>query len=223
MTIQVPEPNGPDGGDAYRELAAEVLRRHTGGHSETDIRSAARDFIIQSGLATASEITQEESPTQAAAGRVDLVARDAFFEFKRNLFSGSTIDPEYTKQLDNYLLEALKAGRGIRVGVLTDGLRWLLRKVGDADVEVFSPAPFILETQAAGLRLYEWLRDRVFNEGAIDINPTPENLVREFGDASLNTNQDLATLRVLYEQEGGPGHHPGEASPVGGPAAGGAG
>ena len=42
----------------------------------------------------------------------------------------------------------------------------------------------------------------MFGEHAIDIAPTRENLVREFGDASLSTNQDLATLRVLYDQEG---------------------
>ncbi len=188
--------------DVYAELAEAALYRHNAGHSETDIRSAAWNFFTQSGLVSPGEITQEESPTQAAAGRVDLVARDAFFEFKRNLYSGSVIDPQHIKQLDNYLLDALNAGRGIRVGVLTDGKRWLLRRVGDADVEAFSPAPFILETAEGGLRLYEWLRDRVFEEGDTNIAPTPDNLVREFGDASRHTNQDFATLRVLYEREG---------------------
>ena len=189
-----------DAADVYAGLMAEVLRRHNEGHSETDIRSAVRDFIIQGGLVAASEVTQEESPTPGVAGRVDLVARDAFFEFKRNLYSGSVIDPQHIKQLDEYLLDALNAGRGIRVGVLTDGKRWLLRRVGDADVDVFSPAPFILETPSGGLRLYEWLRDRVFEERATNIAPTPENLVREFGDARRATNQDLLTLGILYER-----------------------
>ena len=84
--------------------------------------------------------------------------------------------------------------------MLTDGKRWLLRRVGDADVEAFSPAPFILETAEGGLRLYEWLRDRVFEERASNVAPTPENLLREFGDASRNTNQDFLTLRILYER-----------------------
>ena len=201
MSTQERKPNTAGSGDVYAEPAGEILRRHTLGHSETDIRSAARDFIIESGLAAAAEITQEESPTEDASGRVDLVARDAFFEFKRDLFGAGGID-KHIEQLDDYLTEALKAGRGIRVGVLTDGKRWLLRHIGDGSVETFSPPMFELETSEGGLRLYEWLRDRVFAEGATDITPTRENLIREFGDASLSTNQDLATLRVLYEAEG---------------------
>lgn len=200
MGTQEQNPANVEAADAYADLAEAVLYRHNAGHSETDIRSAARDFVIQSGLVSSSEVTQEESPTQAASGRVDLVARGAFFEFKRNLYSGSVIDPQHIKQLDNYLLDALNASRGIRVGVLTDGKRWLLRRVGDSQVEAFSPATFILETPAGGLRLYEWLRDRVFEERAANIAPTPENLVREFGDARRATNQDLLTLGILYER-----------------------
>ena len=192
----------PEGADVYAPLAAEILRRHNQGDSEADIRSAVRDFIIQSGLVTASEVTQEESPTEAASGRVDLVARDAFFEFKRNLYSGAQIAPEHVRQLDDYLTDALTAGRGIRVGVLTDGRRWLLRRVGDGQVDAISPPMWTLEAAAAGLRLREWLHDRVFEERAADIAPTPDNLVREFGDASHHTNQDFATLRILYEREG---------------------
>ncbi len=188
--------------DVYAPLAAEILRRHNRGDSEADIRSAVRDFIIQSGLVTASEVTQEESPTQAAAGRVDLVARDAFFEFKRNLYSGAQIASEYITQLDDYLTDALTGGRGIRVGVLTDGRRWLLRRTGDGQVDAVSPPVWTLEAADAGLRLYEWLHDRVFEERAGNVAPTQDNLVREFGDASHHTNQDFATLRVLYEREG---------------------
>ena len=200
MVTQGHKPANLEPVDVYAELAEAVLYRHNAGHSETDIRSAAWNFFTQSGLVSPGEITQEESPTQAAAGRVDLVARGAFFEFKRNLYSGSVIDSQHIKQLDSYLLDALNAGRGIRVGVLTDGRRWLLRRVGDADVEAFSPAPFVLETAEGGLRLYEWLRDRVFEERASNVTPTQENLIREFGDASRNTNQDFLTLRILYER-----------------------
>ena len=191
-----------EGVDVYAPLAAEILRRHNRGDSEADIRSSVRDFIIQTNLVAANEVSQEESPTEGAAGRVDLAARDAFFEFKRNLYSGSSIDPDHVNQLDNYLTDALTAGRGIRVGVLTDGRRWLLRRTGDGRVDAVSPPMWTLEAADAGLRLYEWLRDNVFEEQASDVAPTPENLLREFGDASRHTNQDFATLRVLYEREG---------------------
>ena len=202
MVSQEHNTTEPEGADVYAPLAAEILRRHNQGDTEADIRSAVRDFIIQSGLVAAGEVTQEESPTQAATGRVDLVARDAFFEFKRNLYSGAQIAPEHIRQLDDYLTDALTAGRGIRVGVLTDGRRWLLRRVGDGQVDAVSPPMWTLEAAAAGLRLYEWLHDRVFEERAGGIAPTPDNLVREFGDASRHTNQDFATLRALYEREG---------------------
>jgi SAM-dependent methyltransferase len=191
-----------EGADVYTPLAAEILRRHNRGGSEADIRSAVRDFIIQSGLVTASEVTQEAAPTQAAAGRVDLAARDAFFEFKRNLYRGAQIAPEYITQLDDYLSDALTAGRGIRVGVLTDGRRWLLRRTGDGQVDAISPPLWTLEAADAGLRLYEWLHDRVFEQQDGRLWPAQDNLVREFGDASHHTNQDFATLRILYEREG---------------------
>ena len=38
-------------GDAYAGLMAEILRRHNLNHSETDIRSAVRDFILGTDLA----------------------------------------------------------------------------------------------------------------------------------------------------------------------------
>ena len=106
MTAQEHKPAAPEGADAYAALAGEILRRHNRGDSEADIRSAVRDFMIQTNLVAANEVSQEESPTEGAAGRVDLAARDAFFEFKRNLYSGSSIDPEHVNQLDNYLTDA---------------------------------------------------------------------------------------------------------------------
>ena len=187
------------------DLGAEILRRHEGhpqgGSSETDIRTAVWNFIVQSELVTASEVTQEESPAQGASGRVDLVARNVFFEFKRSLYAGGGIE-EHLKQLDGYLSEAVAAGRGIRVGVLTDGKRWKLRRIGDGAEGFSSPPLWELQSANAGIRLYEWLRERVFAEGATDVTPTREHLIAEFGDASLSTNQDLATLRVLYKEEG---------------------
>ena len=193
-----------DVGDAYAGLMAEVLRRHNQGHSETDIRSAVRDFMLGADLARPAEINQEESPTDGAAGRVDMVVRETFIEFKRNLFTGAVVNPGYIKQLDGYLAEAIAKGRGIRTGILTDGKRWILRSIGDAasDVatELLNPPVQVFETSQQGLRLYEWLRDQALTEQAYDIAPTRENLRRYFGDASVATNQNLATLRWMYDQ-----------------------
>ncbi len=186
--------------DEYAALFAEVLRRHNQGHSETDVRSAVRDFILGVDLARPAEINQEESPTDGAAGRVDMVVRETFIEFKRNLYSGSVVNPGYIKQLDGYLAEAIARGRGIRTGILTDGKRWILRSIGDTATELLTPPIQVFETAQQGLRLYEWLRDVALTEQAYDIAPTRENLRRYFGDASVATNQNLATLRWMYDQ-----------------------
>ena len=191
--------------DEYTEPFAEVLRRHNQGHSETDIRSAVRDFFLGADLAQPAEINQEESPTDGAAGRVDMVVRETFIEFKRNLYSGPVVNPGYIKQLDGYLAEAIDKGRGIRTGILTDGKRWILRSIGDAKggdaaTELLNPPVRVFETAQQGLRLYEWLRDVALTERAYDIAPTRENLRRYFGDASFATNQNLATLRWMYDQ-----------------------
>ncbi len=198
-----PQHTGDANTDADTDLAAEILRRHNDGSSETDIRSAVWDFIIRTGLAARGEVNQEESPTDGATGRVDLTARDTFFEFKRNLYRGAAIDPQHIAQLDGYLTDALIAGRSIRNGVLTDGKRWVLRRTGDEAVADSSPPVWVLENAGAGLRLYEWLRDNVFEARADHAAPTPENLQREFGDARRGTNQDFLTLRILYDREKG--------------------
>ena len=186
--------------DEYTILFIEVLRRHNQGHSETDVRSAVRDFILGAELARPAEINQEESPTDGAAGRVDMVVRETFIEFKRNLYSGSVVNPGYIKQLDGYLADAIDKGRGIKTGILTDGKRWILRSIGDAATELLNPPIQVFDTAQQGLRLYEWLRDVALTEQAYDIAPTRENLRRRFGDASVPRNQNLATLRWMYDQ-----------------------
>ena len=186
--------------DEYAAPFAEVLRRHNQGHSETDVRSAVRDFILGTDLARPAEINQEESPTDGAAGRVDMVVRETFIEFKRNLYSGSVVNPAYIKQLDGYLAEAIARGRGIKTGILTDGKRWILRSIGDATTELLNPPIQVFETAQQGLRLYEWLRDVALTEQAYDIAPKRKHLRRYFGDASVATNQNLATLRWMYDQ-----------------------
>ena len=186
--------------DEYTVLFAEVLRRHNQGHSETDIRSAVRDFILGAELARPAEVNQEESPTEGALTSVDMVVRETFIEFKRNLFSGAVVNPGYIKQLDGYLAEAIAKGRGIKTGILTDGKRWILRSISDAATELLTPPIQVFETDQQGLRLYEWLGDVALTEQAYDIAPTRENLGRYFGDASVATNQNLATLRWMYDQ-----------------------
>lgn len=70
------------------EYAQLILDRHQAAISEADIRSAVRDFLIQTGLAPDSEIEQEAPPAPGESGRVDLRTRDVIIEFKRSIGIG---------------------------------------------------------------------------------------------------------------------------------------
>ena len=71
---------------------------------------------------------EENPPSDASRRAVDLTALDTFIEFKRRIgtASGGAPNPQYVEQLDDYLTQSASRGR-VRMGVLTDGKRWLLR------------------------------------------------------------------------------------------------
>ena len=123
MSIQI-DYNDP----RYAQAAAEILRRHDSGEPEANITSAVRDFLILTGLVRADEIVEENPPAQGSRRAVDLAALDTFMEFKRRIGTagGFNPNPEYVGQLDDYLEQSQAQGR-IRMGILTDGRRWLLR------------------------------------------------------------------------------------------------
>ena len=123
MSIQI------DYNDArYAQAAAEILRRHENGEPEANITSAVRDFLILTELVRADEIVEENPPAQGSRRAVDLTALDTFIEFKRRIGTagGFNPNPEYVQQLDDYLEQSGEHGR-MRMGILTDGKRWLLR------------------------------------------------------------------------------------------------
>ena len=116
------------GDPKYRNAVAEILRRHDRGEPEANITSAVRDFLILTGLARSEEMIEENPPSDASRRAVDLTALDTFIEFKRRIgtASGGAPNPQYVEQLDDYLTQSASRGR-VRMGVLTDGKRWLLR------------------------------------------------------------------------------------------------
>ena len=87
-----------------------------------------RDFLILTGLVRVDETVEENPPAQGSRRAVDLTALDTFIEFKRRIGTADGFNPnaEYVQQLDDYLEQSEKQGR-IRMGILTDGKRWLLR------------------------------------------------------------------------------------------------
>ena len=116
------------GDPKYLNAAEQILRRHDNFEPEANITSAVRDFLILTGLARSEEMIEENPPSDASRRAVDLTALDTFIEFKRRIgtASGSAPNPQYVEQLDDYLTQSESRGR-VRMGVLTDGKRWLLR------------------------------------------------------------------------------------------------
>ena len=190
------DPNDPK----YGHAAAEILRRHDNFEPEANITSAVRDFLILTSLAKSEEMVEENPPAEASRRAVDLTALDTFIEFKRRIgtTSGGEPDPENVQQLDDYLAQSASQGR-VRMGVLTDGKRWLLRWPGAGDVRLDRPYAFTLEGPDGWFPLYEWLRDSALAslEG---VSPDREGIAGHFGPDSPSYQRDIAALKALYEE-----------------------
>ena len=195
MSIQI-DYNDP----RYAQAAAEILRRHDSGEPEANITSAVRDFLILTGLVRADEIVEENPPAQGSRRAVDLAALDTFMEFKRRIGTagGFNPNPEYVGQLDDYLEQSQAQGR-IRMGILTDGRRWLLRWPNAGPVRTALPYAFTLEDADRWIALYGWLRDSalVSLEG---ISPDREGIAGHFGPGSPSYQRDIAALKALYQE-----------------------
>ena len=183
----------------YAAAAAEILRRHDSGQPEANITSAVRDFLTLTGLARPHEIVEENPPAETSRRAVDLTALDTFIEFKRRIGGGGGFvpDPAYVQQLDDYLAQSQRDGKGVRTGILTDGKRWLLRWPGAGPVNTAPPYGFVLESPDGWLPLYEWLRDRALF--ALEQIPADRAGVEQhLGPQSAAYRRDIDTLAALY-------------------------
>ena len=187
----------------YRDAAAQVLLRHDNFQPEANITSAVRDFLILTGLARSEEIVEENPPSDASRRAVDLTALDTFIEFKRRIGTagGGEPDPENVRQLDDYLTQSAEQGR-VRMGILTDGKRWLLRWPGAGEVRLTRPYAFTLEDPDGWFPLYEWLRDTAL-VSLEDISPDREGIEEHFGPGSPSYQRDIAALEALYQESAG--------------------
>ena len=195
MSIQI------DYNDArYAQAAVEILRRHENGEPEANITSAVRDFLILTGLVKADDIVEENPPAQGSRRAVDLAALDTFIEFKRRIGTagGFNPNPEYVQQLDDYLEQSGEQGR-MRMGILTDGKRWLLRWPNAGPVRTALPYAFTLEDADRWITLFEWLRDHALSaEG--DKQPSRSTIAQHFGPTAPTYERDIAALKSLYEE-----------------------
>ena len=191
----------------YQAAAQAILARHDNFAAEANITSAVRDFLALTGLAHPDAIVEENPPSGASRQAVDLTALDTFIEFKRRIGTAGAADssapnPEYVAQLDGYLEQSKAAGKGVRMGVLTDGKRWLLRWPGAGPPRAVRPYYFTLETPEQWLPLYEWLRDNALF--ALESVPANRATVEQhLGPASAAGQRDIQTLADLYAAAAG--------------------
>ena len=193
MSVQI-DYNDP----RYAQAAAEILRRHDSGEPEANITSAVRDFLIVTGLVKSDEIVEENPPAQGSRRAVDLAALDTFIEFKRRIGTAGGFNPnaEYVQQLDDYLEQSGEQGR-IRMGILTDGKRWLLRWPNAGPVRAALPYAFTLEDADRWITLFESLRDHALSaEG--DKQPSRSAIAQHFGPTAPTYERDIAALKTLY-------------------------
>ena len=181
----------------YLALAEAILSRHERGEAEANITSAVRDFLIATELATAGEIVEEVHPGDASRKSVDLTALDTYIEFKRRTGYPQP-NAEWIEQLDGYLEASQAAGKGVRMGVLTDGKHWFLRWPGAGPARTSPPHAFVLESAEQWVPLYEWLRDRALMAREA-ITPSRETVADVFGAHSVIYQRELDELRRLYD------------------------
>ena len=197
------QPAASDFASPATAAADRILQRYRRNDAEANITTAIRDFIVSANLAKPDEMQEEVHPSDASRSLVDLRTAGTLIEVKRRIAGGNdgpVPDPQHVRQLDDYLLESQAAGSGVRLGVLTDGRRWLIRSEPYAPVQSAYPYALTLEEGDSGannLRL--WLRDSVLLS-AENIAVTENSLRQHFGPLSPHYERDIAALRRLYDQ-----------------------
>ena len=182
-----------------QEAFSLVVERHKSSASENDIRNAFQRFMETAGVAAASEMTTERPPGIGNPGRMDLYVHNTCIEFKTNILRGGAADPEYVAQLDGYLKSLLKAGSGVRNGILTDGVHYFLRRVGEEDLPLQkNEIRSIFERAEQAPRLREYLHS-IISAPADNVSPTAENLERHFGSDSDAFLAGNLLLKEAYE------------------------
>ena len=164
-----------------QEAFFQVIARHQSGASENDIRTAFQRFVETAGIAELSEMSTEVPPGVGNRGSMDLYVHNTCFEFKKDILRQGQPKPEDIAQLDGYIASLLRAGSGVRNGVLTDGVNYFLRRVGAADRPASAQYEFSSPEQAPRLREFLY---GVIAAPAANISPTAENLARQFGSDS---------------------------------------
>ena len=185
--------------DKEQEAFGLVIERHKTGASENDIRAAFQRFMETAEVATLDETTTEGPPGIGNPGRMDLYVHNTCIEFKKEIVRVGTPVHDYVAQLDGYLESLLKAGTGVRNGILTDGIHYFLRRVGEEKLPLQQhPVMHIFDHPEQAPRLREYLHG-IISAPAENIRPTAENLEHHFGSNSDTFRAGNLLLKEAYE------------------------
>ena len=188
--------------NTQQEAFSLVIEHQKSGASENDIRFAFQTFMVTAGLAKADEMSTEGPPGLGNPGRMDLYVHNTCIEFKTNILQGGQPHGGYVSQLDGYIENLLKAGTGVRNGILTDGVHFFLRRIGEEKLPLRpygALQTFDRPQQSVNVR--EYLHS-IISAPAESISPTAESLERFFG-----TNSDAFRASNLLLKEAYDAHH----------------
>ncbi len=144
-------------------------------------------------------MSTEGPPGIGNPGRMDLYVHNTCIEFKTNIVRSGVVIPRDVDQLDTYIEHLLKAGSGVRNGILTDGVHYFLRRVGEEKLPLQKQEVMrIFDRPEQTHLLREYLHD-VISAPAENISPTVGNLERHFGSNSDVFRAGNLLLQEAYE------------------------
>ena len=176
-----------------------VVGHYKSNSPENEIRYTFQRFMEISGVATSSEMSTERPPGVGNPGRMDLYIHNTCIEFKTEILKNGIPIDGYVAQLDRYLKNLLKASSGVRNGILTDGVHYFLRRVGEEKLPLLPYGRMETFNRAGQApRLREYLHN-IISAPAQNVSPTAENLERYFGSDSDAFLAGNLLLKEAYE------------------------
>ena len=176
-----------------------VVGHYKSNSPENEIRYTFQRFMEISGVATSSEMSTERPPGIGNPGRMDLYIHNTCIEFKTEILRNGIPIDGYVAQLDRYLKNLLKANNGVRNGILTDGVHYFLRRVGEEKLPLLPYGRMETFNRAEEApRLREYLHN-IISAPAQNVSPTAENLERYFGATPTRSWPGNLLLKEAYE------------------------
>ena len=171
-------------------------------------------------------MTTEVPPGQGNPGRMDLYVSITPASSSKRIHhpERATSSQDNIAQLDGYLESLLKAGAGVRNGILTDGIHYLLRRVGEEKLP--------LQRHGAEMRTYQPARSRHTTPEGVPardhLSSRPKNISAHSGKLGDGSSAATPThssprnllLKEAYDSAPKRSHGRSEKATLAGPAAG---